>query len=134
MEAKHQNTDYHVLLQQIGNRYEQGRANISAYVNTEIVNTYWQIGQYNVEFEQGGSSKAAYGKGLLENLSKDLSLAYGKGFSLSNIKRMRQFYTLFPIGATVPHQLGWSVIVELLKIDNPLERKLEKQLHNDQQQ
>lgn len=36
------------------------------------------IGQYIVEFEQGGSSKATYGKGLLENLSKDLSLAYGK--------------------------------------------------------
>ena len=122
MEIKPQPTDYQSLLQSISNRYEQGRANIAAYVNTEIVNTYWQIGQYIVEFEQGGSSKATYGKGLLENLSKDLSLAYGKGFSLSNIKRMRQFYTVFPIGATVSHQLGWSMYVELLKIDDPLER------------
>ncbi|MDI9365625.1 MAG: PDDEXK nuclease domain-containing protein [Flavobacterium sp.] len=128
MEIANKHTDYQSLLKQIGNRYEQGRANIAAYVNTEIVNTYWQIGQYIVEFEQGGSTKAAYGKGLLENLSKDLSLAYGKGFSLSNIKRMRQFYTVFPKGATVPHQLGWSIIVELLKIDDPLERSFyEKQ-------
>jgi predicted nuclease of restriction endonuclease-like (RecB) superfamily len=65
---------------------------------------------------------------LLENLSKDLSLAHGKGFSLSNLKRMRQFYIVFPIGATLSHQLNWSIIVELLKIDDPLERSFyEKQ-------
>jgi predicted nuclease of restriction endonuclease-like (RecB) superfamily len=128
MEMNNSNTEYQSLLQKIAGRYEQGRTNITVYVNTEIVNTYWQIGQYIVEFEQGGSSKAAYGTGLLENLSKDLSLAYGKGFSLSNIKRMRQFYTVFPIGATLSHQLNWSMIVELLKIDDPLERSFyEKQ-------
>lgn len=128
MEIKPQHTDYQSLLQSIGNRYEQGRANIAAYVNTEIVHTYWQIGQYIVAFEQGGSTKAAYGKGLLENLSKDLSLTYGKGFSLSNIKRMRQFYVIYPNSATLSHQLNWSMIVELLKIDDPLERSFyEKQ-------
>jgi predicted nuclease of restriction endonuclease-like (RecB) superfamily len=122
MEVNNSNTHYQSLLQRIASRYEQGRSNIASYVNTEIVNTYWQIGQYIVEFEQGGNAKATYGKGLLENLSKDLSLAYGKGFSLSNIKRMRQFYTVFPNSATVSHQLNWSMIVELLKIDDPLER------------
>ena len=128
MEVNNSNTHYQSLLQRIASRYEQGRSNIAAYVNTEIVNTYWQIGQYIVEFEQGGNAKATYGKGLLDNLSKDLSLAYGKGFSLSNIKRMRQFYTVFPIGATLSHQLNWSMIVELLKIDDPLERSFyEKQ-------
>jgi hypothetical protein len=108
MERTPLHTDYQSLLQSISQCYEQGRANIAAYVNTEIVNTYWQIGQYIVEFEQGGNTKATYGKGLLENLSKDLSLAYGKGFSLSNIKRMRQFYTVFPISAELPHQLNWT--------------------------
>ncbi len=85
-------------------------------VNTAMVETYWHIGQYIVEFEQGGKAKAAYGKGLLPQLSKDLLLAHGKGFSLSNLKRMRQFYIVFPIGATVSHQLSWSTIVELLKL------------------
>jgi predicted nuclease of restriction endonuclease-like (RecB) superfamily len=128
MEQIKSDTDYKALLQQIANRYEQGRETIASYVNTEIVHTYWQIGQYIVEFEQGGNEKAVYGKGLLENLSKDLSLAHGKGFSLSNLKRMRQFYIVFPIGATPSHQLNWSIIVELLKIDDPLERSFyEKQ-------
>ena len=128
MEVNNSNNHYQSLLQRIASRYEQGRSNIASYVNTEIVNTYWQIGQYIVEFEQGGNAKATYGKGLLDNLSKDLSLTYGKGFSLSNIKRMRQFYTVFPNSATVSHQLNWSMIVELLKIDDPLERSFyEKQ-------
>ena len=122
MEIKVQDSDYQGLLLSISNRYEQGRANISAYVNTEIVSAYWQIGQYIVEFEQGGSSKAGYGKSLLENLSKDLCLAHGKGFSLSNMKRMRQFYIVFPISAELPHQLSWTHFVELLKIEDSLER------------
>lgn len=50
------------------------------------------IGQYLVEFEQGGNTKAAYGKALLKNLAKDLTLLHGKGFSLSNLSRFRQFY------------------------------------------
>lgn len=128
MEVNNSNTEYQSLLQKIAGRYEQGRSNIAAYVNTEIVYTYWQIGQYIVEYEQGGNAKATYGKGLLENLSKDLSLAYGKGFSQSNMKRMRQFYVIYPNSATVSHQLNWSMIVELLKIDDPLERSFyEKQ-------
>ncbi len=53
--------------------------------------TYWQIGQQIVEFEQNGNTKAIYGKSILENLSKDLSFQHGKGFSLSNLERIRQF-------------------------------------------
>jgi predicted nuclease of restriction endonuclease-like (RecB) superfamily len=86
------------------------------------VETYWKIGQYIVEYEQGGSEKAEYGKRLLEQLSKDLSLLHGKGFSRSNMQRMKQFYLVFPICAEVPHKLSWTHFVELLKIDDPLER------------
>jgi len=42
--------------------------------------------------------KAEYGKGLLQKLPKDLTLSHGKGFSQSNLKRMRQFYLVYPIG------------------------------------
>jgi predicted nuclease of restriction endonuclease-like (RecB) superfamily len=87
-----------------------------------LVVTYWKVGQYIVEYEQKGKERAVYGKGLLENLSKDLTLLHGKGFSLSNVKRMRQFYITFPIGAELPHQLSWTHWVELLKIEDPLER------------
>jgi len=75
-----------------------------------------------MEFEQERNAKAEYGKGLLQKFSKDLTISYGKGFSQSNLKRMRQFYLVYPIGAEAPHQLSWTHLVELLKIDDPLER------------
>ena len=74
-----------------------------------------------VVFEQGGNAKATYGKALIENLSKDLSLAYGKGFSRSNLNYMRLFYQRFPICEEVPHKLSWTHFCELVKIDDPLE-------------
>jgi len=51
-----------------------------------------------------------------------LSLRHGKGFSRSNVKRFRQFYLIFPKGAKASHLLSWSHYVELLKLDDPLER------------
>ena len=116
------NVDYQHLVSQISETFVDGQLKSVVAVNSFLVETYWKIGQYIVEYEQGGNLKAEYGKKLLEQLSKDLSLLHGKGFSLSNIKRMRQFYATFPIGAEVPHQLSWTHFVELLKIDDPLER------------
>ena len=149
---------YNGLLDQISTTYIGGKKAAFQVVNTLLLDTYWKIGQDIVEFEQGGNAKSEYGSGLLEHLSKDLSLRFGKGFSVSNISRFRQFYLSYPIyatlshkldssdkeeaaqqsdtpiyaslshksaksiGATVSHQLTWSHYLELLKIDDPLER------------
>ncbi len=87
-----------------------------------MTETYWGIGRDIVEFEQGGKARAEYGKNLLSSLSRDLTLRHGKGFSRSNIIRIRQFYLAFPKGATLSHFLSWSHVIELLKIEDPLER------------
>ena len=116
------NDGYRKLVSHISETFVYGQQKSVVSVNYYLVETYWKIGQYIVEFEQGGSGKAEYGKRLLEQLSKDLSLAHGKGFSRSNIQRMKQFYSTFPISAEVPHKLTWTHCVELLKIDDPLER------------
>lgn len=113
---------YHELVEHISETYTKGRNNAAIAVNQYLVDTYWNIGQYIVEFEQEGNLRAEYGKGLLQKLSKDLSLTLGKGFSLSNLIRMRQFYSAYPIYAELPHKLSWTHWVELLKIDNDLER------------
>jgi hypothetical protein len=114
--------DYQALLGQISATYTQGRLRATQAVNQELIQTYWAIGQYIVEFEQSGQPKAIYGKGLLTKLTQDLSTRHGKGFSRSNIIRFRQFYLAYPKGATVSHLLSWSHVVELLKIEDPLER------------
>jgi predicted nuclease of restriction endonuclease-like (RecB) superfamily len=127
------NADYRQLLSQISDTFVQGQQGAVLAVNSYLVETYWKIGQYIVEYEQAGNTRAEYGKRLLEQLSKDLSQLHGKGFSRSNIQRMKQFYLSFPIyaepphkfssiSAEAPHQLSWTHYVELLKIEDPLER------------
>jgi hypothetical protein len=54
-------------------------------------------------------------------MSSNLTLRHDKGFSRNNVVRIHQFYLAHPKGATLSHQLSWSHIVELLKIDDPLE-------------
>jgi len=119
---------YEVLIDRISASYVAAQTKTVNVVNANLLEAYWKIGKYIVEYEQKGSAKAEYGKKLLENLSKDLSLMHGKGFSLSNLKRMRQLYGCYSIGAKLSHQLSWSHYVELLKIDDPMERNFyEKQ-------
>lgn len=117
--------DYRNLLEQISDTYAQGRTRAVQAVNTHITETYWQVGKHIVEFEQGGKSKAEYGKALISTLARDLGLRHGRGFSRANVVYMRLFYQRYPnapIGQTLSDLLSWSHIVELLKIDDPLER------------
>jgi len=122
------NSNYQNLVNQISETYTNGYTKAVAAVNSNMVETNWKIGQYIVEFEQGGSFKAKYGKALLENLSNDLTRLHGKGFSRSNLNYMRLFYQRFPICEELPHKLSWTHFCELVKIDDPLERSFyEKQ-------
>lgn len=113
---------YQSLLGKISQVYASGRALAAQAVNTHITETYWQIGRDIVEFEQGGSIRAEYGKRLVASLAKDLSLRHGKGFSRSNVMMMKAFYLAFPKVQTLSGQLSWSHSVELLSISDDLER------------
>lgn len=91
-------------------------------VNTTLVETYWNIGKYIVEFEQRGNVKAKYGTALLSSLAKILRMKLGKGYSHPNLNNMRKFYLLYPIFQTVSEKLSWSHICELITLDDELER------------
>jgi predicted nuclease of restriction endonuclease-like (RecB) superfamily len=73
-------------------------ARASAYhaVNTVMVQAYWQIGRLIVEHEQGGRKRAAYGEAVLDSLAKRLSVEFGRGYDVRNVRYMRQFYLAFP--------------------------------------
>lgn len=119
---------YDGLISQISQTYLDGKQKAVNAVNSQLVITNWKVGKHIVEFEQKGKERAEYGSGVLERLSKDLSLLHGKGFSQSNVKRMRQFFKEYSNSATLSHQLSWSHYVELLKIDDHIERRFyEKQ-------
>ena len=119
---------YQQLLEQIYTTYTQGRIGAMQAVNVQLVETYWQVGRHIVEFEQGGKLRADYGKSLINNLATDLNVRHGKGFSRSNLVYMRLLYLRYPISQKPSHQLSWSHYVELLKLDDELERSFyEKQ-------
>ncbi|MHA7128088.1 PDDEXK nuclease domain-containing protein [Algoriphagus namhaensis] len=125
-------SDYSQLKTEIGQLLKAGREQAARSVNTNLVQTYWQIGRHIVEFEQGGEAKSDYGSNLLDRLSKDLTLEFGKGFSRSNLFQIRTFYSKFQKVQTLSGQLSWSHYCELIKADNNLEisfytRQCEKQ-------
>ena len=111
----------------ISTTYKSGQSTAIQAVNHSLIKTYWEIGQHIVEFEQSGTTYATYGTGLLKTISKDLKYINSKGFSVSNLQRMRQFYIEYPNYATLSHNLNWSHIIEFLKIDDPLERSFYEQ-------
>jgi len=83
-----------------------------------MVQSYWQIGHLIVEHEQQGQQRAAYGKQQLQQLSKQLTLEFGKGFDASNLRNMRRFYMAFPIQETVSLKLSWSHYNCLSRLEN----------------
>jgi predicted nuclease of restriction endonuclease-like (RecB) superfamily len=93
-------------------------------INTTMTQTYFQIGKRIVEEEQGGESRAEYGKSLLKLLSVQLSNEFGKGFSVDNLENMRKFYLAFQKSETVSRkfELSWSHYIFLTRIENIDER------------
>ena len=120
--------NYDSLITNIGSILEKGRQQAYRAVNEILVKTYWEIGRQIVEYEQKGEERAEYGSALLDSLSRDLKIQYGKGFSKSNVYLMRLIYTKYPKFQTVSGKLSWSHYVEILGIEDNLERKFyEKQ-------
>ncbi len=101
-------TTFHTDIKSI---LEQARSKARSAVNSEMVEAYWLIGKRIVQEEQQGAARAVYGQRLLENLSKELSSSFGKGFSYANLRNFRQFYLTYPDQAicyTVCSKLSWS--------------------------
>ncbi len=116
------NKTYNKLLSKIGNTFTQAKENATISINVELVKAYWNIGSYIVKYEQKGKIKADYGDKLILQLSQDLKLKYGKGFSKSNLVYMRLFFIKYPKFELISKKLFWSHYFELLKLDDDLER------------
>ena len=108
------------------------RKNILRNINSEIISTYWNIGKLIIDQESQDNISEKSSRQLLIELSKELTLQIGKGFSRSNLTYMRLFYLKYPDGVTLSHQISWGHYYELLKIDDTLERKFyENQICNE---
>ena len=90
---------------------ESGRNAAYYAVNINMVKTYWELGQLIVEEEQQGQERAKYGKYIIAELSKRLTLEFGKGYDKRNLFYMKQFYITYPIVNAVRSQLDWMYSV-----------------------
>ena len=85
--------------------------------NFTMVEAYWQIGKSIVK-EQNGEERAEYGTGLLKELSKQMTQDFGRGFTVANLKNMRQFYLIFPNGYALRSELSWTHYRLLMRVEN----------------
>lgn len=85
--------------------------------NFAMVEAYWNIGKKIIEV-QGGKEKADYGTGLLKELSKQMTQDFGKGFTVANLKNMRQFFLTFSNGCELRSELSWTHYRLLMRVEN----------------
>ena len=97
--------------------FEQARQFVRTTANFAMVKAYWLVGKMIVE-KQGGAAKAAYGDGLIDELSRRLTNEFGAGFKRVNLFNMRRFFLSFPKVHTLCEQLSWSHYRLLISVEN----------------
>ena len=90
-------------------------------VNVALVMRNWLLGRRIAEEELQGKGRADYGETIIRNLSRELTAAYGKGFTKTNLYQFTQFYQLFPeivhaVSGKSPLVLSWTHYRELLRV------------------
>lgn len=108
-------TDYQVFLSDIKQHYRNAQLKAVHAVNRQMIQFYWHLGKQILEKQ----AQTAWGSKFLEQLSQDLRADFPgtKGFSVSNLERMRKFAALYPdeIPAQAVRELPWGHIVVLIE-------------------
>lgn len=102
---------------QIKEILETARNNVYTAANSAMVQAYWNIGRSIVE-KQGNEERAEYGSQLIKELSLQLTNDFGKGFTQSNLKYMRQFYLTFQNSHALRGELSWTHYRMLMRVQN----------------
>lgn len=105
----------------IRNSVISAQSRIYTAVNSAMVQAYWEIGE-QIYLACGENDRAEYGKGLLQFLSDKLTAEFGKGFTVANLRNMRQFYLAYPKRYTLCSELSWSHYRILMRISDEKRR------------
>ena len=121
------------LIQEIKTLLENARKNVVQTVNTTMVKTYFEIGKMILEDEQNGQNRAEYGKEILKNLSSELTKEYGKGFSVTNLQQMKNFFLAYQKQQTLSvkslnFNLSWSHYLILMRLEETERAFYEKEI------
>lgn len=111
------------FVEQVKQLLRKAQQNAIRSVNSLMVQTYFELGKRIVEEEQNGKSEAAYGEYLLQNLSEELTVEFGKGYSRRNLELIRKFYLSYRFAKSpISQSLTWTHYLNLMRIDNEEER------------
>lgn len=107
---------YRDLLQEVKDKIRTAQIRAMITVNQQLLILYWEIGKAILERQ----SAANWGDKVLDQLAQDLKIDFPnlKGFSITNLKYMRQFakaYSVFPIGQAPLDQISWYHNITLLQ-------------------
>ena len=139
-----------ILCQKAVDLIDRARNTAIREVNLVQLLTYYTLGKWIVEVQQGGSGRAKYGKRVLETLSDALNHVFGQGYSVSTLTNIRKFYEIYKnrisapmvtdfsepnsqplvtkFGNDVPFRLSWTHYLILMRIQNEEERDFYEQL------
>ena len=119
---------YGDLISDIKQLVNAARKYVATSANTKLLQTHWTVGKLIIDREETDKVNEQSRRSLLIELSKALTIEIGTGFSRANLFYMRLFYLANKSGQTVSDRLNWSHWIELLKLDDPMERSFyEKQ-------
>jgi len=104
------------LYQKVREILDNARNKVYQTANIEMLQAYWNVGRLIVEEEQNGKDRAEYGSFLIARLSGKLTQEYGKGYTVSNLKYMRQLYQTFEKSHALRGELSWTHYRLLLKV------------------
>ena len=105
----------------IRNSVIAAQSKVYSAVNSVMITAYREIGE-QIYKACGENDRAEYGKKILKYISEKLTEEFGKGYSIRNLRNMRNFYCTFPIRQTLSAELSWSHYLLLMQIRNDVER------------
>lgn len=94
---------YKQWLTDLKSRIRNSQIKAALKVNSELINLYWDLGKEIVSKQE----QSQWGDGLIKQLSNDLQQEFPdmKGFSISNIKYIKQWYLFYYNGITIGQQV-----------------------------
>jgi predicted nuclease of restriction endonuclease-like (RecB) superfamily len=112
------------LVDDVRRLIDGARSRVAAAVNAELTLLYWQIGRRISEGVLGGA-RAEYGQQILAALARQLTAAYGRGWSEKQLRHCVRAAEVFPeegILSALRRELSWTHLKTLMYIDDPLKR------------
>ena len=117
------------LLTDVLQLIDAARQRVASTVNAELTQLYWQIGN-RIDTELLKGEPAGYGKQVVAELAKQLTIEFGKGWSERQLRYCLRIAAVFPVAQTLHtlcSELSWSHLQATLTL--PSREVLRAKLH-----